>query len=443
MLFATLFITNSVKADHGVFNPKTFTLSNGLQVVVIPNHRMPVVSHMLWYKAGSADELPGKSGVAHFLEHLMFKGSKKFPLGKFSKFVARVGGSENAFTSLDYTGYYQNVSVDYLENMMAMEADRMKNLLLDPKEIETERLVVLEERAQRTSNNPASILREHAIAAIYMNHPYRRPVIGWEHEILNLTIDDIRAFYKKWYSPSNAILVVAGDVTMEHVKKLSEKTYGKIPSSPAIKRKRPSEPLQKANRKVVLKDARVRQETWSRSYLAPSRTTSIVDGGSKEQSYALEVLANVIGYGATSRIYRSMVVKQKLAISAGVSYMPSALGPSRFIFYASPAPGVNIQTIEQSMENEIESLLNVGVNAREVARVKKSMLAQAIYARDSLTAGALSIGSAITSGEKVRDVESWPHRISAVTVDQVNSAASAVIKKRPNVTAVLLGQDLK
>tara|TARA_B100000674_G_scaffold499478_1_gene546491 strand:+ start:5293 stop:6537 length:1245 start_codon:yes stop_codon:yes gene_type:complete len=414
-----------------------------MQVVVVSNHRVPVVSHMVWYKVGSADELPGKSGVAHLLEHLMFKGTKKFPSGKFSKKVASVGGSENAFTSLDYTGYYQNIAVEHLEDMMHMEADRMKNLVFNPKEVETERLVVLEERSQRIENSPHSILNEHLKTALFMNHPYRRPIIGWKHEIKALTVNDLRAFYEKWYTPSNAVLVVAGDITLEKLKPMADRTYGEIPASKAIQKERPSEPPQKASRLVILKDERVRQGSYSRTFIAPSRVTSVSDGPGKEHSYALEILSAVIGEGPTSQIYRSLVVDQKIAVSAGTFYSSDPQGPSRFTFYATPSSGVSMKAIEQALEKEIAFLLSDGVTKKDITRVKKSLLAQAIYARDSFSAGAMSIGMAIASGKKISDVESWPHRISDVTVDQVNSAARAVFENRPSVTAILEELDKK
>lgn len=411
-----------------------------MQVVVVENHRMPVVSHMVWYKAGSADEAPGKTGAAHLLEHLMFKGTGSYPSGAFSKSVARVGGSENAFTSLDYTGYYQNVAVEHLENMMVMEADRMRNLVLDPKEVDTERLVVLEERRQRTDNNPGAILREHVNAALFLNYPYRRPIVGWEHEIRALGVEDLRAFYRRWYSPANAILVVAGDITVAELKPIAERTYGKIPAQPSLLRGRPTEPPQRASRRVTLKDARVRQPSWSRIYLAPSRHTSIAGGPKSKHSYALEVLSGVIGGGATSQIYRSLVVEQKLAVSAGAGYGSASLGPTRFAFYASPVPGVSMETIEQAMEKEVAKLLKDGVRYEDVQRVKKSMVAEAIYARDSLSGGARVLGAALASGRTVEDVEGWPHRIRQVTLAQVNAAARAVLEGRPSVTAVLEGE---
>jgi zinc protease len=427
-------------AKHGVFNPHTFTLVNGMQVVVVSNHRMPVVTHMVWYKAGAADEAPGKTGSAHFLEHLMFKGTKKFTSNTFSKSVASVGGSENAFTSLDYTGYYQTVAVQHLEKMMIMEADRMRNLILDPREVDTERLVVLEERRQRTDNKPGAILREHVNGALFLNYPYRHPIVGWEHEIRALNVSDLKAFYRKWYSPGNAVLVVAGDITMAELKPLAERTYGKIPSYPFVARARPSEPPQSASRRISLKDARVRQPSWSRTYMAPSRHTSVTGGPESLHSYALEVLSGVIGGGATSQIYKSLIVDQGLAVSAGAGYGPGSLGPSRFYFYASPAPGVSMETLEKAMEQEVNKLLEQGVQDQDVKRVKKSMIAEAVYARDSLSAGARVLGSALASGRTIEDVEQWPHRIEEVTLDQVNAAARAVFDGRPSITAILEGE---
>ena len=279
--------------------------------------------------------------------------------------------------------------------------------------------------------------------ALFMNHPYRRPIIGWKHEIKALTVNDLRAFYEKWYTPSNAVLVVAGDITLEKLKPMADRTYGKIPASKAIQKERPSEPPQKASRLVILKDERVRQGSYSRTFIAPSRVTSVSDGPGKEHSYALEILSAVIGEGPTSQIYRSLVVDQKIAVSAGTFYSSDPQGPSRFTFYATPSSGVSMKAIEQALEKEIAFLLSDGVTKKDITRVKKSLLAQAIYARDSFSAGAMSIGMAIASGKKISDVESWPHRISDVTVDQVNSAARAVFENRPSVTAILEELDKK
>jgi len=423
-------------AEAKVFSPETFTLANGMQVVVIPNHRVPVVTHMVWYKVGAADEQPGETGIAHFLEHLMFKGTKARAPGEFSRTVARHGGTENAFTSYDYTGYHQTIARDRLEMVMEMEADRMTNLVITEKEVEPERLVVLEERRQRTDNHPASILREQAAAVQFYNYPYRRPIIGWEHEIRALDLDRIRAFYKRWYAPNNAVLVVAGDITAAELRPLAEKYYGVIPMGAVPARNRPEEPPQSATREVTLVDARVPQPSWSRTYLAPSYRH-----GATAQAYALQVLAEILGGGATSRLYRALVVDSAIADAAGTFYDPVNVGPSLFGFYARPRRGQTLATVEAAVEAEVSRLLSNGVTVDEVERARKRMQAEAILARDSLRTGARVLGSALAIGQTVDDVESWPERIGAVTVEQVNAAARAVLTQSGFVTARLLPKE--
>ena len=435
LFLAVLFIFPAPVSKAGVFNPETFRLANGMRVVVIENHRVPVVTHMVWYGAGSADEGQGETGTAHILEHLMFKGTKKRAPGEFSKILARNGGRENAFTSSDYTAYFQTIAVDRLELVMEMEADRMTNLVLTEKGVETEKAVVMEERRSRTDNNPSSILAEQVTAALYLNHPYRRPVIGWAHEIEAVNLKMVMAFYKKWYSPANAILVVAGDITAEELKPLAEKYYGRIPAGAPTPRLRAKEPPQSAERTVTLKDARVRQPSWGRVYLAPSLLT-----GESKHAYALEVLANIIGHGATSRLYRSLVVESKLALSAGAYYSANNRGPSRFGLYASPKPGVSMETLERRIEEELAKLLERGVTPSELARAKKRMRATAVYARDSLSGGARTLGAALAIGLTVEDVEAWPDRIGAVTIEQISAAAKAVLKEGRSVTSYLLSK---
>lgn len=423
-------------AEAAVFDPETFTLENGMQVVVVPNHRMPVVVHMVWYKVGAADEAEGESGVAHFLEHLMFKGTATFPAGAFSQIVARNGGRENAFTASDYTGYHQTVAKDRLELVMRMEADRMTNLLLDRQQVETERQVILEERRMRTESNPAALLGEYVDAALFLNYPYRRPVIGWEHEIRSLSYDHIMAFYRKWYAPNNAILVVAGDINAAELRPLAEKHYGAIPRGRDIQRLRPQEPPQRASRHVTFKDERVRQPAWSRVYLAPSYFF-----GDTRQVHALEVLADVLGSGATSRFYRHFVVEGQRAVSAGVSYSARAIGPARFGLYVSPRPGVTLAETETAVDALIAEILETGVEAEEVERAKDRIIAAAVYARDSLGGGARALGSALAIGLTVEDVEEWPDRIGAVTTEEVNAALRSVLDPGRSVTAELLPAD--
>jgi len=421
-----------------VFDPETFTLGNGMQVVVIPNHRVPVVTHMVWYKVGGIDEQEGQAGIAHLLEHLMFKGTKNHPSGEFSEMVARNGGQENAFTSQDYTGYYQNVAKDRLEMVMALEADRMTNLVLTEEQVVPERQVVLEERHMRIDNNPAAVLDERADAMLYLNHPYRRPLIGWEHELMTLSVDDVLDFYKHWYAPNNAILVVAGDITAEELRPLAEKYYGAIPAVEPKPRLELREPPQKTSRRIELRDERVRQPAWQRTFVAPGYRYGVT-----EHAYPLQVLARILGDGATSRLYRSMVVEDKLAVSAGAWYDPSKRGPAPFALYASPRPGVSMEQIEQAMTAAVDDLLRDGVTEDEVARVKTRMLADAVYARDSLGTGARVLGEALAIGLTVEDVEAWPERISAVTKEQVDDAARAVFEGNHSVTALLLANGPK
>ncbi len=420
-------------ADAQIFNPTTFTLDNGLEVVVIENNRAPVVTHMVWYKVGAADEPPGKSGIAHFLEHLMFKGTDKRAPGEFSDIIARNGGRENAFTSQDYTGYFQSIAADRLALMMELEADRMNGLVLTDDIIEPERQVVIEERRSRTDSSPRALLSEQVSAATYSNHPYRLPIIGWEHEIRNLTREEIVDFYRAWYAPNNAILVVSGDVTPEQVRKLAETHYGPVPAKELPPRVRPSEPPHHAPREVVLRDARVDQPGWSRRWLAPSYVA-----GDKEHAYALEILAEIIGGGSSSRLYSSLVIDQSLAVSAGAWYSPDQLDMTTFGVWFSPRPGVEVDKIAGALQEQIERFLKDGASEKEVERAKQRLIDSAVFARDSLGRPARIFGVALTTGQTVEDVEQWPARISAVTVEQVNAAARAILRSETSTTGILL-----
>ena len=291
-----------------VFSPESFNLENGLKVVVVEDHRAPVVTHMVWYKVGSADEPVGQSGIAHFLEHLMFKGTKRFKPGEASKIISKNGGNENAFTSFDYTAFYQTVAPDKLELVMDIEADRMQNLQLEEKDVIAERDVVLEERRTRTDNSDAALFREQIAAAMYLNYPYRIPIIGWADEIRALTKEMALKFYERWYSPNNAILIVAGAVDPGEVRRLATKYYGAIPAKNLISRNRVEEPLQIAARRLTMESKQVGQASWSRRYSAPSYRY-----GETKHAFALQVLNAIIGGGTTSRLYQSLVVDKSLA----------------------------------------------------------------------------------------------------------------------------------
>jgi zinc protease len=410
-----------------------FTLANGLEMVVVPDHRTPVVTHMAWYRVGSADETPGKSGLAHFLEHLMFKGTAKNPEGLFSKTVATLGGQENAFTTSDYTGYFQRIAKQNLEQMMAFEADRMTGLVLSKENVVPELKVVLEEYNMRVANSPDARLGEQIAAALFLNSPYGRPVIGWRHEIEKLTREDALAFYRRFYSPNNAVVVIAGDVTAEEVKALAEKTYAQVPRVADIKpRARPQEPPPVAPRTVMLADPRVAQPSLQRAYLVPSYATSANDAA------ALEVLAHVMGSGQTSRLYRSLVVDRRIATNAGGFYQGSALNDTRFGVYATPQPGIAFPAIEAAIDDVIADLVKNGVAAEDLDRAKTRMIADAVYAQDNQAALARWYGVALTTGTSVDDVKAWPERIRAVTADQVREAARTWLDRRRSVTGYLV-----
>jgi zinc protease len=411
----------------------TFTLDNGLTGVVIEDHRAPVVTQMLWYRVGAADEPPGKSGLAHFLEHLMFKATDELGDGDFSKIVAANGGQDNAFTSYDYTGYFQRIAADRLETVMAMEADRMADLDPGREGVLSEREVVREERRQVVENDPGGPFREQMQAALYLNHPYGRPIVGWPQEMAAFSYEDAMAFYRAHYAPNNAILIIAGDISAEEVRPLAEKFYGPIPASPVPERTRIAEPPQFAPRTVTLESPRVAQPSVSISYLAPSYNSAESD-----YAYPLQVLDEILGGGTTSRLYRALVVEQAIAASAGSSYDATAFDLSTFRFYVSPRPGLDMAKAEEALRAEIARVLENGVTDEEVARAKERMVAEAVYARDSLTAAPYIFGQALTSGRTVEDVEAWPDRIAAVTAEQVTAAARAVLRDVQSVTGVLL-----
>jgi zinc protease len=415
------------------FDAKEFTLANGLDVVVIENHRAPIVTQMVWYKVGSADEPRGKTGIAHFLEHLMFKGTKDTPPGVFSRIIAQNGGRENAFTTADYTAFFQNVAADRLELVMKLEAERMTGLVLNDAVVLPERDVIIEERHTRIDNNPSALLNEQLNTALYLHHPYRNPVIGWEHEMRGLATEDALAFYRSWYAPNNAVLVIAGDVTVDQVRALAEKYYGPLAAHAVPARFRVSEPPKVAAVRLVMKSARVGEPNWSRSYLAPSYTA-----GEKQYAYALQVLAEVLGGGPTDRLYRTLVLDKGVALDAGAFYSAGSLDLTTFGFYVTPKKDVPLAELEDAVTAMIKSVLADGVSAEDVERAKKRMRAQAVYARDSLDGPARIVGAALANGRKLDDVETWPQHIGAVTVDEVNAAARLVIHDDTAVTGVLL-----
>lgn len=423
-------------AAHALPRPETFTLANGMQVVVITDRRAPVVTHMVWYKVGSADEPRGDSGIAHFLEHLMFKGTPSIPPGEFSKTIARNGGQDNAFTSLDYTAYFQRIARDRLDLVMRMEADRMRNLVLDEKNVLSERDVIIEERRQRTDNVPGARLYEQMMAALYRNSPYGIPVIGWLHEMEALTRQDALDFYRKHYAPNNAILVVAGDVDARELRPLAERYYGRIPAARALPvRAWTKEPPQDAPRRVTLADPKVRQPSLSRVYAAISYTTA-----QGLEAHALDVAVQILGGQETSRLYRTLVEEKKLAVSAGAGARSSGRAGGLVSFSVTPADGVTLEQVEKAMDEVIADFLKSGPTAAEVERAKANLSAAAIYARDDQETLANIFGAGLAQGESIDRIVSWSDDMMKVTPEQVHDIAKRTLKLEASVTGLLLPQ---
>ena len=413
-----------------------FMLDNGMQVVVIEDHRAPVVVHMVWYKVGSADEPSGKSGIAHFLEHLMFKKTANLEAGELADTVAANGGSHNAFTSLDYTGYFQRVAADRLQLMMQMEADRMTGLQLSPEDIVVERNVVIEERNQRTESAPGALFNEHLQAALFLNHPYGVPIIGWMHEMKALNYDDAMAFYKQHYAPNNAVLIVAGDVTPESVKILAEQYYGVLPANPTVTpRARRQEPPHRAARRVIFRDERVAQPFFARRYLAPERNS-----GDQRTAAALVYLAEILGgSSATSVLGRALQYDTQQAIYTSAQYRPTALDLSTFSLVAVPAPGVELQQIEDALEATVANFMADDIDIELFERIKSQFRASEIYAMDNVAGIARRYGAALTQGLTVADVQAWPQILQEVTPEEVMALAKQMFDERASVTGWMMG----
>jgi zinc protease len=412
----------------------SFRLDNGMEVVVLEDHRAPVAVNMVWYRIGSADEPPGKSGIAHFLEHLMFKSTENLESGELSRIVAANGGTDNAFTSFDYTAYFQRVAADRLDLMMEMEADRMVNLRLTPEEVDTERQVILEERNQRTENEPGALFGEQRNAAQYMNHPYGIPIIGWRHEMEGLTLEDAKAFYRRYYAPNNAILIVAGDVAPEEVRAMAEKHFGPIPANPDLpERVRPSEPPQLSERRLSYADPRVAQPYVIRTYLAPER-----DAGDQREAAALLLLAEVLGgSGQTSVLARKLQFDTQVAVYASAFYGDISLDDTTFGLVIVPAEGVSLADAEAALDTAVAEFLDEGIDDAQLERIRTQIRASLIYQEDDIQALARTYGMALTSGLTIEDVEAWPEILKSVTEEEILDAATRVLDRRNAVTGWL------
>lgn len=423
-----------------VFNAESFTLDNGLEVIVIPNHRAPVITHMVWYRVGAADEPQGLSGMAHYFEHLMFKGTPSMEPGEFSRTVKKLGGNDNAFTGQDYTAYFQTISKQHLEKMMEMEADRMVNLTVPAEHFASEKKVVLEERRQRTENDPKGLFSEQMRSALFINHPYGTPVIGWMNEIESYEWNDVKSFYDTWYAPNNAIVIISGDVTVKSVKPLATRIYGALKPKKLPPRTRTSIPPAIGQTLMTLKHASINQPAFQNVRLAPSYTQN------HEDSLALQVLEEILSGGATTRLYKTLVVEQKKAISAGFSYSGSALNEGTIWLSGTPAEGVSLEKLEGLIQEQIQKIIDDGVTQTEITDAIQRMQDAAIYARDSLSGPAMTFGFAITTGETIDDVENWPDLIKTVTGKQIQAVAQKYMNeeapwKRAPITGYFLPLD--
>ncbi|MCV6825742.1 MULTISPECIES: M16 family metallopeptidase [Halocynthiibacter] len=416
----------------------TYQLDNGMDVLVLEDHRAPVVVQMVWYKAGAADEPRGKSGIAHFLEHLLFKGTDTLAPGELSKTVAANGGSDNAFTSQDYTAYHQRIASDRLELVMRMEADRMRNLRLSEADVETEREVILEERNQRTENNPGALFAEQRNAAQYMNHPYGIPVIGWKHEMEELSLEDSLEFYQRYYAPNNAILIVAGDVIPEDVLALAEKYYGVLePTVDLPERERTIEPPQLSERRLTFTDPRVAQPYVIRSYLAPER-----DSGAQEEAAALTLLAEILGgNGATSVLGNKLQFDTQQAIYTAAFYSGVSLDDTTFSLIIVPVPDISLEEAEQALDQAVAEFLEEGVDEEQLDRIKMQLRASLIYAEDDVAGRARQYGASLTSGLTIEDVQAWPDVLQSITSEQIIEAAKKVFNRNNAVTGYLMNAE--
>lgn len=413
-----------------------FTLENGMQVVVVPNHRVPAVSHMIWFRIGSADEQKGISGLAHYLEHMMFKGTKTLKVGEYSQIVSSLGGDHNAFTSYDYTGYYVNIALSNLPRIMELEADRMVNLQVDEAEFLKEREVIIEERSMRTDNQPAAVLNEQMNAALFLNHPYHTPIIGWRHEMSTLSREQVFDMYHRYYHPNNAVLIVVGDITAKELKPLAEQTYGKLPAGEVMVRRWTQEPPPVAERRVIHRDEKVLQPSLVRDYLAPSFVY-----GDRQYAFPLSLLAQVLGGSDTSRLYQELVVKRKLAVSVDADYSGMNLGPSTFTVSAVPAEGVSLEKLEAAVDEVIRTVIDKQVTDAELNRAKVQAKAAVIYALDGLQPVAYILGQLYAIGLDETFFDAWPDQIKKTTPAQLQEAARTVLLSERSVTGWLLPQD--
>ena len=418
--------------DHNGMGVHEYQLKNGLKILVKEDHRAPVVASEIWYRVGSSYEPGGLTGISHVLEHMMFKGTKKYGSGEFSEIISKLGGRENAFTSYDYTGYFQLLERSHLETSFKLEADRMRNLLLTEEEFKKEIEVVKEERRLRTEDNPSALTYERFVAAAYVSSPYHQPIIGWMDDLNHLTIQDIELWYDQWYAPNNATLVVVGDVQPEQVFKLAKKYFGRIKSRelPAIKPQREVPPIGERRIKVRV-PAKV--PILMMGYQVPVLTTA-----EKEwEPYALTVLAAVLDGGASARLAKGLIGGEQIAASAGAGYNIAARMNSLFMFDAVPAPGKTVAEVEDAIQQQIVRLQKEPVSPAELARIKAQVRAEDVYQQDSIYYQARLLGSLDSVGLDYRLIDSYADRIEQVTAEQVRQVAVEYLVSERLTSAIL------
>ena len=418
----------------GVFHPQSFTLENGLQVVIVEDHRVSAVSHFIWYRVGAMDEPRGKSGIAHFLEHLMFKATKTIPEGEFSKRIGRMGGDLNAFTAWDYTAYYVKIAREHLPVVMAMEADRMRNIDLSEEAVKTERDVVLAERKQVVDSDVTRQFSEQMAAALYQNHPYSVPIIGWMHEIKALNRQDALAFYQTYYAPNNAVVVISGDITLKDAKALAEQHYGPLKPSVLPPKVSLSEPPHLAHRRLNMTDARVSMPTWERQYVVASAPNA---DPQDKTPYALQVLSALLASGDTGLLHEHLVHDLNVANAVSVDYDPQRRGPT--VFEISVIPSNPSKPAFQKIESAVDDLLktiDTHLTEDDIARVKTTLVAEATFARDGLFYPGMIVGQTVTIGQPLDYIETWPDHIATVTKDDILAAAKT-LKLENAVTGTL------
>ena len=403
-------------------NTQEFKLDNGLRIIVQEDHRSPVVVSQVWYRAGSLDEVNGKTGVAHMLEHMMFKGTKTVKPGQFSRLIAAAGGKENAFTGNDYTAYYQQLEKSQLPLSMKLEADRMANLQLTDEEFSKEIKVVMEERRWRTEDKPQSLVYEQFQATVYHAHPYARPVIGWMNDLENMTAADAREWYHTWYAPNNAILVVVGDVNAAEVLKLAKQYFGPLKPQSLPVRKPQTEPEQKGERRVIVK-AQAKLPYVQMGFHVPA----LQDADKDWEPYALEILAGVLDGNPSARLNQNLVRQEKVAVGVGAGYDLITRGrQALFQLQGTPSEGKTAADIETALLKEIEKIKQSGVTNEELQRVKAQVIASDVYQRDSMFYQAMQIGNVETAGFSWKMLKDYPSKLSAVTPEQVQAVAKNI-----------------